>query len=121
MGPIQKLYHSIREFLFPGHYKIQSFTFYVPSPPTRKVGYREKEFDKIFYSFINRGFQIIDIKTQSNANSTQSGMWIIIIAKSLRKSSAALNFEDAELSEHSLEPIPEMDQEVIDGLYHIND
>lgn len=121
MGPFQKIYHSIREFLFPGHYKIQSFTFYVPSPPTRKIGYREKEFDKIFYSFINKGFQILDIKTQSNTSQNQSGMWILIIVKSLKKSASSLNFVEEELSEYSLDQTEELDQEVIDGLYHIND
>lgn len=121
MGPIQKVYHSVRELFFPKHYKIQSFTFYVPSPPIRKIGYREKEFDKIFYSFINRGFEIIDVKTQSNTGSSQSGMWIIIIVKSLKKESSSLNFVEEELSEYSLDQIEEMDQEVIDGLYHLDD
>ena len=121
MGPIQKIYHSVRELLFPSHYKIQSFTFYVPSPPMRKIGYREKEFDKIFYSFINRGFQIIDFSTQANTNSKQSGMWIIVIVKSLKKNSASLNFVEDELAEYSITDSEDTDQEVIDGLYHLND
>ncbi len=121
MGLFQKIYHSIRELFFPSHYKIQSFTFYVPSPPMRKIGYREKEFDKIFYTFINRGFQIINFSTQANTNSKQSGMWIVVIVKSLKKQAASLNFVEDELAEFSINQQEEIDQEVIDGLYHLND
>ena len=43
--------------------KIQTFTYYVPAPPPRKSGYREKDFDKLCFHFINRGFNILEIKT----------------------------------------------------------
>ena len=62
-------------------YKIQSFTFYIPSPPERKVGYREKQFDKIFYHFINRGYQIISTHVASNTNPSHSGMWFICVVR----------------------------------------
>ena len=32
------------------NYQIQSFTFFIPSPPARATGYREKQFDKLFLS-----------------------------------------------------------------------
>ncbi|OUR94863.1 hypothetical protein A9Q84_17295 [Halobacteriovorax marinus] len=114
MGPIQKLYHSLRRIFFPNHYKIQSFTFYIPSPPVRKVGYREKEFDKIFYSFINQGFQILEFKTQANSNESYSGMWLIFIVCSLNSDTAELNLDD------ELKSLLENEEE-IEGLYQIND
>jgi len=114
MGPIQNLYHSIRRVLFPNHYKVQSFTFYIPSPPVRKVGYREKEFDKIFYSFINQGFQILDFKTQTNSNESHSGMWLIFIVCSLNSTSAKLQLDE------ELEGLLG-DEDEIEGLYQIND
>lgn len=114
MGPIQNFYHSIRRIFFPKHYKIQSFTFYVPSPPLRKVGYREKEFDKIFYSFINQGFQILDFKTQTNSNNAQSGMWLVFIVRSLNSTSAVLQLDD------DLEALLSNEDE-IEGLYQIHD
>jgi hypothetical protein len=114
MSPFQKLYHSVKRLFFPNHYKIQSFTFYIPSPPMRKVGYREKEFDKIFYSFINQGFHILDFKTQTNSNESQSGMWLVFIVYSLNSKSSKLRLDeelDSLLSE----------EDEIEGLYQIHD
>ena len=114
MGPIQKLIHSFKRILFPNSYKIQSFTFYVPSPPPRKAGYREKEFDKIFYSFINKGYEIVDFKTQTNSAQAHSGMWLIFIVRSTNTESSKLNLEE-ELEDY------EYEQETIEGLYQIDD
>ena len=71
--------------------KMQSFTFYIPSPPERKIGYREKQFDKLFYEFINQGYEILSINTQSNNNPNHSGMWVICIVRALNEKAEKLN------------------------------
>jgi hypothetical protein len=114
MSPFHKIYHSVRRLFFPKYYKIQSFTFYVPSPPPRKVGYREKEFDKIFYSFINNGYEILEFKTQTNSNQAHSGMWLIFIVRSTNSASSKLNLEE-EFGNYDYE------EEPIEGLYQIDD
>lgn len=63
--------------LFPKRYKIQTFTYYIPSPPQRETGYREKQFDKVFYEFINQGLEIISINTVPNTGPKGSGMWYV--------------------------------------------
>lgn len=62
-------------------YPEQSFTFFVPSPPERNQGYREKEFDKLFFELTQAGFEIIDLTTQR----AHHGMWIIIRMRPLKK------------------------------------
>ena len=62
-------------------YRIQSFTYYIPAPPPRKTGYREKEFDKIFYSFINAGYDIISIHTESHIGPQSSGLWVMVLVR----------------------------------------
>ena len=68
---------KIKKLLFPKSYKIQTFTYYIPSPPQRDSGYREKQFDKVFYEFINQGLEIISINTVPNTGPKSSGMWYV--------------------------------------------
>jgi hypothetical protein len=75
------------------NFRTQSFTYYVPGPPTRKAGYREKQFDKVFYQFINQGFEILDFKTQQHHSKEQSGMWVILIVRALNKTSDELSLD----------------------------
>ncbi len=74
-------------------FKIQSFTYYIPSPPERKNGYREKQFDKVFYDFINQGFEILSITTQNNTNTSHSGMWIVCVVRALNQKADKLNLD----------------------------
>jgi hypothetical protein len=59
------------------YYSTQTFTYYIPSPPSRKTGYRETEFDSIVTKIISLGFEIISITSQSHSSEEKSGMWII--------------------------------------------
>ena len=68
---------KIKKMVFPKRYKIQTFTYYIPAPSSRESGYREKQFDKAFYSFINQGFEILSINTTSNTGPNGSGMWFV--------------------------------------------
>jgi len=68
---------KIKKIFFPKRVKIQTFTYYIPSPPQRDSGYREKQFDKVFYEFINQGLEIISINTVPNTGPKSSGMWYV--------------------------------------------
>jgi hypothetical protein len=61
-----------------------SFTYFIPAPPVRKTGYREKEFDKILNGILQSGFEILEIQTQS----VETGMFIFAILKSTKKVAA---------------------------------
>lgn len=100
------------------NYKIQSFTFFIPSPPARSSGYREKQFDKLFYQFINKGYRILNFTTEASTGEKQSGMWVIFIVQALNKEAEALN-----LDELFLDSIKDkaLRKEAIDGLYYIDD
>jgi hypothetical protein len=58
-----------------------SFTYFIPAPPARKSGYREKEFDKILNGILQSGFEIIKIETQS----VETGLFIFALLKSTKK------------------------------------
>lgn len=75
-------------------YKIQSFTYFIPAPKQFSQAYQEKQFDKIFYKFINRGFKILDIKTEQCSSPSGSGMWIIFIVQAKNEESSKLVFEE---------------------------
>lgn len=93
------------------NFKIQSFTYYIPSPPVRSSGYREKHFDKLFYEFINRGFEIISFKTESSSGTNQSGMWVICVVRAINEEANKLNLDELVVG---------VAPESIDGLYYIN-
>lgn len=57
--------------------KIRTFTYYIPAPPTRRSGYREKEFDKLMAEIIDSGFNIKSLVTQAHTGENSSGMWVI--------------------------------------------
>ncbi len=100
-------------------YKMQSFTFYIPAPPGRLSGYREKNFDKLFYEFINRGYKIINFTTQAcSSGEKQSGMWVICIVQATNEEAEKLNLEDIFLDQ--LKNKSQVKEEV-EGLYYIDD
>lgn len=100
-------------------YKIQSFTFYIPSPPARATGYREKHFDKLFYEFINRGYRVINFTTQaSSSGGNHSGMWIICLVQATNEEAEKLNLE--EIIQNEIMGKAQVKQEV-EGLYYIDD
>jgi hypothetical protein len=61
-----------------------SFTYFIPAPPNRKTGYREKEFDKILNGILQSGFEILKIETQS----VETGLFIFALLKSSKKVAA---------------------------------
>lgn len=61
-----------------------TFTYFIPAPPNRRSGYREREFDKIFQSILNSGFEIEEFKTES-VQHPQSGVFVIAVLKTKSK------------------------------------
>jgi hypothetical protein len=55
--------------------ELKTFTYFIPAPPHRKNGYREKEFDKIMSGILQSGFELQELKTVGMEN----GMFIIAI------------------------------------------
>ena len=78
-------------------YQKFTLTYFIPSPPTRKTGYREKEFDEIIYNLLQDDYELIDIKTQNAVGPDHNGgMWVICIVGALTKQAAEahLSIED---------------------------
>lgn len=93
-------------------FKIQTFTYFIPAPPHRTSGYREKQFDKFFYEFINQGYEIIDFKTSTISGQNSSGMWLIFIVRPTNESTNELNL-DFDLKTPAQE-------NSVEGLYYIH-
>lgn len=108
---MKTLKHWLYKRLFPHKLKIQTFTYYIPAPPSRKSGYREKEFDRLFYKFVNQGFEVLSINTQSNPGKDQSGLWVIVTVRSTDP-----NMAFKELDEQELEA-----EAPIEGMYYIDE
>lgn len=65
-----------------GKNKLSTFTYYIPAPPHRKSGYREKEFDKILTGILDSGFEIVSLQTQGVGNENGAGLFIIAVLRS---------------------------------------
>ncbi|MFZ8933546.1 MAG: hypothetical protein ACO20H_05175 [Bacteriovoracaceae bacterium] len=100
-------------------YKIQSFTYYIPAPNQGRVGYREKHFDRVFYEFINKGFEIISINTQSDSSSNRGGFWIICVVRAKNRKSEELNLSEYGPFSIPGEEVPK--PETFQDLYHIEE
>jgi hypothetical protein len=64
----KKIYHS-------------TFTYFIPSPPLRKSGYREVEFDKIMSGLLSGGFELVSLQTVSSTN----GIFMVAVLKTNEK------------------------------------
>jgi hypothetical protein len=84
----------------PREYPEKIYTYFVPAPPRRKHGYREKAFDKLAASVIARGFKIVSVHTESLNTDGSSGIWIILILMPLHNEAAQLDLD--ELQPYSL-------------------
>ncbi len=100
---LKNFFRQIKSFFRPTPYRLQTFTYYIPAPPQRKTGYREKEFDKTFYSFINQGYDILSMSTQSHHGPQGSGMWVIytVRAKNAKADRLDLELGPASLPEYT--------------------
>jgi len=74
--------------------KKQTFTYFIPAPPQRKSGYREKNFDSLINELVTMGFRILDTKTQTFSSEKVQGMWVVLTVAPFTK--AATNIEPNE-------------------------
>lgn len=74
--------------------ELKTFTYFIPAPPHRKNGYREKEFDKIMQGILQSGFELVDLQTQGVDN----GLFIVALLKVPSKKVAKLD-ENLDLHE----------------------
>lgn len=99
-------------------FKIQTFTFFIPAPPPRQSGYREKQFDKLFYEFINRGYEILHFSTQACTGENNSGMWLVFVLRATNADAEKLMLNDEFITD--LKSRASVKEE-IEGLYYIDD
>ena len=87
--------NSVNNFFFKKnkYFKTRSFTYYIPSPPDRKTGYQEKEFDHVFNQLMEQGFDRLEYKMQAAASDKSSGMWIMCILGAKTQTAAELPLE----------------------------
>lgn len=108
-----RFYYSIYRLLCPHLFPYQTLTYYIPAPPKRTSGYREKEFDRLLYSFLKMGHELISIKPQSHCTDGASGLWVIVTVRA-SKPQRELNLS-CDFSTDNQE------NGEIDGLYYIQD
>lgn len=81
--------------------KILTFTYYIPAPPPRSTGYREKEFDYQFYQFVSNGYRPLSIQTASHTGPNHSGMWIVCTVETTKEDLCELDFNVDNLTTNS--------------------
>lgn len=84
---------KFKDLFIRKQFPIQTFTYYIPGPPERKTGYRETQFDRDFYSFINKGYKIISVNLVPHQSQKQSGMWYVATVQALNADAAKLDLE----------------------------
>ncbi len=118
------LFKTLKTLFFPlktreTAYKVQTFTYFIPSPPARSSGYREKQFDKLFYEFINRGYRILNFSTTAvSTGEKQSGMWVIFVVQATNAEAEKLSLDDIF---HEQLRDKAQTKDGIEGLYYIDD
>ncbi|HXH29638.1 MAG TPA: hypothetical protein VNJ01_02385 [Bacteriovoracaceae bacterium] len=75
----------------------KTFTYYLPAPPSRKSGYRERELDKILQGYLESGFELHSLNTESISHET-GGMYVLAVFKTRSKKVADLD-RDQDLQE----------------------
>lgn len=90
----------------------KTFTWFIPAPPARKNGYREKEFDKIMQGILQSGFELEDLQTQA----METGMFVVALLSASSKKIALLDehldmHEKFKLRDSHTSPDIELDDE----------
>ncbi len=115
---LNRLNNAFKALFRPSNgFKMQSFTYFIPSPPARSTGYREKHFDKIFYEFINRGYEVKSLTTQASTGDKHSGMWVICLVQATCKEAELLNLNEI-FSEQFKAPSSSSSE--VEGLYYLD-
>lgn len=86
--------------------RIQTFTYYVPAPPARKSGYREKNFDQLASFFIRKGYKLLDLKVIPHSHSP-GGFWAIFLLQSNSLKTRDIDLTD-EVDDFVIKQLPEL-------------
>ena len=110
---IDKLKLFFSKIFSPESHKIQTFTYFIPAPKQGLKGYREKQFDRIFYDFVNKGYEVLDFKTQQcQDRQGTSGMWVIFTLRALTEEANNLDLDSYNIDEVDL--VQSKDEEFLD-------
>ena len=92
--------------------EFKTFTYFIPGPPHRKNGYREKEFDKIMQGILQSGFELIDLQTQGMENGMFILALLLVPSKKIAMIDENLDMQDKfELRDSHSSPDIELDDE----------
>jgi len=87
---------------------LKTFTYYIPAPPKRNHGYREKEFDKIVHGLLSSGdYELVQMETQSMNTSDHAGLFVVMVLKPLTKKARELNLDEHEPFSLNRDTLPE--------------
>lgn len=87
---------------------LKTFTYYIPAPPKRNHGYREKEFDKIVHGLLSSGdYELVQMQTQSMNTSDHAGLFVVMVLKPLTKKARELNLDEHEAFSLNRDTLPE--------------
>jgi hypothetical protein len=75
------------------YYAIKTFTYFIPAPPNRQKGYREREFDKLIFELGKRGHDVLNIEAKTLNTDKSSGLWVIVLLGATTKQAAELDLE----------------------------
>lgn len=64
------------------YWDVKTFTWYIPAPPKRAQGHREKEFDKVLHGILKSGHEVLEWKLQSVGD---GGMYAVFLLASNKK------------------------------------
>lgn len=104
--------------IFKKRYPTKLFTYFIPAPPRRQSGYREKQVDKIVNTLFAYGLNLDTIATESITSQECTGMWLIL---NLRPESYAAHKLDINtiLDELDSYATDEEKIETVEGLYSL--
>lgn len=87
---------------------LKTFTYFIPAPPKRNHGYREKEFDKIFHGLLTSGqYELVQMQAKPVSSDDQAGLFVILLLKPLTKAAAELNLDEHEAFSLNRDTLPE--------------
>lgn len=70
----------------------KTFTYFIPAPPQRKSGYREREFDKIMQGILSAGFEIESLEAQATGGDP-GGLFVMALLKTNSKKVFEMDLE----------------------------
>jgi hypothetical protein len=112
---LSPLINNYRKFKYG---QFSTFTYFIPSPSHRNSAYQEKQFDKITNKLGEKGFKILDIKTQSVTGQSSSGTLVILMLRANSKEASQTSITN--IIEDFDGELKGTNNESPEGLYYID-